>query len=317
MSIRIMDVVFVSQVEPTWKLILLALANFANNDGENTWPSIDTIMEYTSLNERTIQRNIKRMMVKGLLIRDGRGPRGTNRYKINRSAVESYVPEVKPEAEEEGAYSHSGTTPGALDHPQGGGTESTRGGALPPVGGALSPQKGGARPPEPLINQEHINRQEPLSAGEAQSASPRRTDATKRGDYLDGMRAYQAKTPNDAAISEYPEDVKPIIQEFCRLWHLTPPRKGGRNGGEYALWISDARFLAQACGEYGLEALQRVYADWEASRDRFTVGRPGALIRTTRARVGLMRAGNDNRTNEPAGFAGIRTYMQQQEASSV
>lgn len=109
-------------------------------------------------------------------------------------------------------------------------------------------------------------------------------------------------------VSDYPVDVQSIIERFCNLWKIYPPSppKSGR-GGEFALWINDARTLSKSAGEFGLDAIDAVYNDWvDASKNNgdvevFTVARPGAIIKKTVSKVGYLRSksnGNGSRVSE-------------------
>ncbi len=99
------------------------------------------------------------------------------------------------------------------------------------------------------------------------------------------------KNKGQVDYSTFPEDVREIIREFCRLWRLHPPAPG-RKGGEFACWLTEARELADACGEFGLKALEKAASDYfELDLDkRFTVARPGSVVRWVRATAGKLRA---------------------------
>jgi len=92
MNTEIVEAVFVSKIWPVGKIILLAMANSSTDGQESVCPSVETITEYTSLSERAVQRNIKQLVADGILICEGSGPSGTNRYKISRKAVRNFVP---------------------------------------------------------------------------------------------------------------------------------------------------------------------------------------------------------------------------------
>lgn len=64
------------------KLLLLALADYVNNDGVGAWPSKKTLAVRTSTDPRTVQRNLRKLEQRGLLRtqhRDGE----TSLYVIN------------------------------------------------------------------------------------------------------------------------------------------------------------------------------------------------------------------------------------------
>jgi hypothetical protein len=68
MSVRLMSLVFASKVKPTQKLVLLALADYASDDGCNVYPSVETLTGKTSLKERAIRGALVEMREAGLLV---------------------------------------------------------------------------------------------------------------------------------------------------------------------------------------------------------------------------------------------------------
>ncbi|WP_420406925.1 helix-turn-helix domain-containing protein [Hoeflea sp.] len=63
-------------------LVLLALSDFANDDGV-CWPSMATIAEKARISERSAQRACRAMADSGLIeIEENSGPKGANRYRI-------------------------------------------------------------------------------------------------------------------------------------------------------------------------------------------------------------------------------------------
>lgn len=110
-----------SRSEPTDRLVLLAIADTANDDGAEAYPSMATLTRKTGLHERSIQRALKRLTELGeLTVYPNAGPKGCNRYRIRM-------------------------TPPAQSHP---GTESPRQNATP----AQSRKTPGTAPPPPRQN---------------------------------------------------------------------------------------------------------------------------------------------------------------------
>jgi hypothetical protein len=83
MSIKVMTLVWDSELETTRKFILLYYADRASDEGENVWPAVGTVAKKTGMSERTVQRVTNSMIEEGVLIKDGKSKRGTNKYKIN------------------------------------------------------------------------------------------------------------------------------------------------------------------------------------------------------------------------------------------
>jgi hypothetical protein len=64
------------------KFTALVYANFAKSDGSDVFPSVATVAQITGYHERSIQRYQRRLVDLGILIPDGRGRMGTNKYKF-------------------------------------------------------------------------------------------------------------------------------------------------------------------------------------------------------------------------------------------
>jgi Helix-turn-helix domain len=86
MSISIMDRVWRNSKASQGKLlILLAIADFANDNGE-AWPSVPTLAKKSRLKERQTQYAIKSLVRSGeLKIHKNKGPRGCHIYHITIS----------------------------------------------------------------------------------------------------------------------------------------------------------------------------------------------------------------------------------------
>jgi hypothetical protein len=85
MSIKVMGMVWDldnQAIDREEKYILLAYADHADHKGYNIYPAIGTIMQKTGYKERAAQIITRSLVSKGFLIADGRGPRGTNKWRI-------------------------------------------------------------------------------------------------------------------------------------------------------------------------------------------------------------------------------------------
>jgi len=83
MSVKLMGQVYDSDLPRNEKNILLAYADHADHDGNNIYPSVDRIAWKTGYDPRMVQKITKLLTKKGVLARDGVGPNGTNRYRID------------------------------------------------------------------------------------------------------------------------------------------------------------------------------------------------------------------------------------------
>jgi DNA-binding transcriptional MocR family regulator len=83
MSIKVMNWVWEhSPTKGTELLMLLAIADNAADDGGNAFPSIRTLARKTRLDDRTVQRIVRKLAEQGQLAVVERGGREPNRYAI-------------------------------------------------------------------------------------------------------------------------------------------------------------------------------------------------------------------------------------------
>lgn len=86
MSIRIMSDIWEMPFPPTDKLVFLALADCANDEGL-AWPSIATIARKSGVSERTVQRSIRSGEKAGLIRREEVFGKGCKYYFTPRHCV--------------------------------------------------------------------------------------------------------------------------------------------------------------------------------------------------------------------------------------
>ena len=102
MSIKVMSMVFqtkipeikyragirtVSLPESTAKIVLLAIADSANDEGKESWNSVSTLARKTGLSERSIERITHALMDAGVLLYTGETEYGTNNWSINLDSL--------------------------------------------------------------------------------------------------------------------------------------------------------------------------------------------------------------------------------------
>jgi hypothetical protein len=74
----------------TRKLIMISIADFANDDGE-AWPSIDTIANRAECSRRAVQENLRTLQIAGdIAIHPNAAPRGCNLYRIIFRKTETF-----------------------------------------------------------------------------------------------------------------------------------------------------------------------------------------------------------------------------------
>lgn len=76
MSIKLMSAVWEMDLPDSEKLVLLALADWAGDDGR-CWPSVGQMAKKCSKSERTVQATLRSLCGKGLLRREDRPGKGT------------------------------------------------------------------------------------------------------------------------------------------------------------------------------------------------------------------------------------------------
>ena len=70
------------EFRPNHKYTLLAYADHADHSGRNIYPAVETVARKTGLDARTVQRVTRDLEQMGLLLDDGMGPRGTNKWAL-------------------------------------------------------------------------------------------------------------------------------------------------------------------------------------------------------------------------------------------
>lgn len=69
----------------TAKLVLLAMADHANDEGEGAYPSIGRLARKTALSEQTIRNTFEALRHNGIIYLEGKSKYGTNNHTINTS----------------------------------------------------------------------------------------------------------------------------------------------------------------------------------------------------------------------------------------
>jgi hypothetical protein len=163
MSIKLMDMVFEADgLTPTQKLVMLALTDYAADDGTSVYPSVETLAHKTALNKSSVRKTLKELR-EGLhlvIVEKKFTPRRPNVYVINRALLESM--RVLPRSTQGSTTAHPGVDvvaprdlPGSTDpsidpsidpSPE----PSVLAAASPPT--PPGPKKGKAKaPPDPLL----------------------------------------------------------------------------------------------------------------------------------------------------------------------
>lgn len=90
MSYRLMPQVWNAKLPPTEKFVLLAITDFVNDEKGYAWPSQETLASKTGLSRQTVNKVIKRLVGRNILIsmrRSEKGKSTSNLYRINHVAL--------------------------------------------------------------------------------------------------------------------------------------------------------------------------------------------------------------------------------------
>lgn len=95
MSVKVMSLVWEMDLPTSEKMVLLVIADHADDQGENAWPAVATIARKASLSDRQTQRMIKQLTNLGLISvekqaggrREMRDDRRPNRYTLHLNGV--------------------------------------------------------------------------------------------------------------------------------------------------------------------------------------------------------------------------------------
>jgi DNA-binding transcriptional ArsR family regulator len=83
MTWRQLPAIWATPLRPTDKLVLLCLAQFANQSGHSARPSQATVSKMTGVSQRTVRYALARLKDSNLITPTGKGKRGTIQYRIN------------------------------------------------------------------------------------------------------------------------------------------------------------------------------------------------------------------------------------------
>lgn len=191
--------------DTTARLVLVALADRADDDGTNTFPSPLRIHWTTGLDERTIRRALARLEKAGLIVSDGTARSGATKWRVALDRKRGDAFELHLEAAEKVRRAESerrqarrdqaaieavsgtqnpGPPTGVRD------AESRRPGVSVPASGTQNPDVRDATPPEESVDQTGTNH------GGTLPPDPLRRDAPS------GRLNDQANSPRERGTSQ-------------------------------------------------------------------------------------------------------------------
>ena len=94
------------------QFVLLAYADHADHDGGNIWPAVKTIAAKCGYSERSIQAVTRELVLAGMLVDDGKGPKGTRKWRMPHMGVPNLHPsDVLVEAQPGAGGGEAATAP--------------------------------------------------------------------------------------------------------------------------------------------------------------------------------------------------------------
>ncbi len=105
MSVKIMGLVWEADLPHDEKYVLLAYADHADHQGRHIFPSVGLVAWKTGYSPRQIQRITRDLQNRGILVPDGVGPKGVNRFRIDVEAFPHQAPFVRNSGSGTGAPS--------------------------------------------------------------------------------------------------------------------------------------------------------------------------------------------------------------------
>jgi hypothetical protein len=109
---------------------------------------------------------------------------------------------------------------------------------------------------------------------------------------------YEIKTNHlyTGDVTEYPEDLIPVLDTFCKEFNFRLPARTKKKGGQFAMWIEALWELKDACGEFGERVIVEYRKDFMAYMQSHgglaphTVCSPKSLVNVCRGKAATMRA---------------------------
>lgn len=170
MSIRAMSRVWAaSRQKGSALLLLLAIADFADDDGGNAFPSIATLAQKTRMSRRSVQLLVRKLAATGELhVRSAAGRKGVNVYEIRGPWGANFAPPGVEETAAGGAQDVPSAGAQSLRPLNGRPAQSVaRGGATGCAGGAQPVA------PEPSLNRQRTSPPNPPKGGAVSRCSGR------------------------------------------------------------------------------------------------------------------------------------------------
>jgi len=255
------------------KLALLAIADNADDYGENSWQSFDTLAKKTGLKRRSVFRVIRALIKNDFCKLNGVSRYGTNDYAINLSKL-GQIPLRRTK---------NGRPKTSDSEAETGDSEAETGDSEAETGDSQSPESSLPihKPPMPVLENS-----EPEQTAEKANAP------LFRGDFHD-----------------YPEHLWGIAETLRDVWKFNLPSKPQKKSSradksQYGFYCQAMDAIKDACGEFGADVMVKVHADWKSKfRDGiapYTVAQPSSLIHVCAGKARELREGGGSKTSQSA-----------------
>jgi hypothetical protein len=272
MSVRVMSAVWQAKLTgPVEKIVLLALADHASDDGGNIYPSVPTLAEKCNVTDRHVRRVIKRMIANGVLVHDGHvkvSHGWVNRYRISLQALQPLTHgQATPDTRSVTPDTRSGKPSLTINEPSAPTAFADRAGSAPDVNEGLTPAEIGEGGTMTIVDS--TKKLDPIEHMFKVATSGDRNERLL-------MRAKGSQPAKDFAIEFYRATNIPVIRA--------------------AEWLTGAQMLHEATGgdwSIAAEALKRLRVG-----GRVTISSPHSLIKTAAAIRG-------ERASKPAPEVGV------------
>lgn len=116
MSVRVMSIVWESELERSHKFVLLAYADHADDEGGGIFPALGRIAWKTSYSIRQVRRITRELEAAGIMIEEGKSKYGTTVYRIDVTALPPLPPYVGGNLKEQGGADILTGGGGHFDH---------------------------------------------------------------------------------------------------------------------------------------------------------------------------------------------------------
>ena len=259
----------------TAKFVLLAIADSADDFGENSYNGYERLGAKTSLQRRSVMRSIKALIANGYLVHIGTSNYGTNNFKI----VFDKLGEIPTSRAKIGRPSENNI----------GDSEANIGDSEANIGDYGATDSSLSVPNHPIEN----NLQENL-----QSPAKKNGDQMNKEEYLESTRKALERglANNTSDYAQFPEDIVPVVEKMAKLWNFTPPT---RKSKQFGFWIDSCREVICACGEFGVDLLDKLHEDWKLYMSSnggcapYPVSSPKSLVSAVYGKAALLRGGSN------------------------